>query len=262
MHLFNQLLEILDSTGLYNFLFKCYPTIYRDIQVKVLSEYRDGDFADFFFFGNQCQLHAIACNLGLSSEVKSTMSSHKLLGFFFSKSEPIPVNISCIILSNSFLFFSQPNTMSYKWETLKAMPSKRVFASPLVHEENLYIIGGCNERGIPLDCFEMFNTKQKKWHRLQNLPTKRAAPAVVASGTKIIAVGGVSESQHPLNAVEVYDIAEKKWTVVDPLGDKLLGISCVVRGEWQQIVSCLLCRFFFYDIMCISDIVLSRKSFG
>ena len=121
--------------------------------------------------------------------------------------------------------------MSYKWETLKAMPSKRVFASPLVHEDNLYIIGGCNERGIPLDCFEMFNTKQKKWHRLQNIPTKRAAPAVVASGTKIIAVGGVSESQHPLSAIEIYDIAEKKWTVVDPLGDKLLGISCVLRGK-------------------------------
>lgn len=110
------------------------------------------------------------------------------------------------------------------------MPSKRVFATPLVHEDNLYIVGGCDEKGVPLDCFEMFSMKQKKWHRLQNMPTKRAAPAVAGIGNKIVAVGGVSESQNPLDAIEVYDITEKKWTTLDPLGEKLLGIACVIRG--------------------------------
>uniref|UniRef100_A0A2C9M7B9 Uncharacterized protein n=2 Tax=Biomphalaria TaxID=6525 RepID=A0A2C9M7B9_BIOGL len=119
--------------------------------------------------------------------------------------------------------------MAYKWDSLKPMPSKRVFATPIFHDENLYIIGGCDERGIPLDCFEMYNFKQKKWHRLQNMPTKRAAPAVAAIGNKIVAVGGVSESQAPLDAIEVYDMTDKKWTIADPLGEKLLGISCVVR---------------------------------
>jgi len=119
--------------------------------------------------------------------------------------------------------------MAYKWETLKAMPSKRVFASPLIHEDNFYVVGGCDERGIPVDCFEMYNTKQKKWHRLQNIPTKRAAPSVAAIGNKIVAVAGVAESQTPLNAVEIYDISEKKWTSMDPLGQRLLGVSNVVR---------------------------------
>ena len=120
--------------------------------------------------------------------------------------------------------------MSFKWETLKAMPSKRVFASPLIHEDNFYVIGGCDERGVPVDCFEMYNTKQKKWHRLQNIPTKRAAPAVAALGNKIVAVGGVAESQSPLDCVEIYDTSEKKWESVEPLGKKLLGISTVVKG--------------------------------
>ena len=120
--------------------------------------------------------------------------------------------------------------MAYKWETLKAMPSKRVFATPLIHEDNFYVIGGCDEKGKPVDCFEMFNTKQKKWHRLANMPTNRAAPAVAAVGNKIVAVAGVAESQMPLDVIEVYDISEKKWKSTPPLGEKLLGLSSFVKG--------------------------------
>ncbi|KAH9489618.1 Kelch domain-containing protein 8B [Bulinus truncatus] len=61
------------------------------------------------------------------------------------------------------------------------------------------------------------------------MPTKRAAPAVAGIGNKIVAVGGVSESQAPLEAIEIYDLTEKKWTAADPLGEKLLGISCIFR---------------------------------
>ena len=66
---------------------------------------RDGDIADFSAFAgffrqpmqdfewahiNYMWSHAILTEVG-GDELKSAVSQHKLLGFFFSKSAPIPV---------------------------------------------------------------------------------------------------------------------------------------------------------------------------
>ncbi|XP_076468690.1 uncharacterized protein LOC143299397 [Babylonia areolata] len=117
-----------------------------------------------------------------------------------------------------------------EWEDLTPMPTKRVFATPVFHNGLLYIVGGCDASGRPVDSFEQFDGK-KKWKRLLSMPTKRAGAAVVSVGTKIVAIAGVSESQAPLDAVEVYDVEAKSWTALEPLGEPLLGVSAVLRDE-------------------------------
>ena len=115
------------------------------------------------------------------------------------------------------------------WDALTPMPTKRVFATPVIHGGHIYILGGCDASGIPLDSFEQYDGK-KKWKRLLSMPTKRAGVAAVALGTKIVAIAGVSEAQTPLDAVEIYDTATKTWTAMEPLGEPLLGVSAIVRG--------------------------------
>ena len=66
----------------------------------------------------------------------------------------------------------------YKADSLRKMVYPRVFSSPVIHKKNIYVIGGCDQLGQPVDSFEMFDTVKKKWSTLQNMPTKRAAPAV------------------------------------------------------------------------------------
>ena len=127
-------------------------------------------------------------------------------------------------------------------DALTPMPTKRVFASPIIHSEHLFILGGCDATGIPVDSFEQYDGK-KKWKRLLSMPTKRAGVAAVALGTKIIAIAGVSEAQTPLDAVEIYDTASKTWTAMEPLGEPLLGVSAVVRGRKCFYVYCVACRF-------------------
>ena len=112
----------------------------------------------------------------------------------------------------------------------KKMVYPRVFSTPVIHNDNIYVVGGCDQMGQPVDSFECYDYSKKKWMTLQSMPTKRAAPAVGVVGDKIVAIGGVGDVQQPVNAVEVYDIKEKVWKQQEDLPEGLLGISSVVKG--------------------------------
>jgi len=116
------------------------------------------------------------------------------------------------------------------WQSVKPMPTKRVYSSPAVYDGQLYIVGGCDSSGTPLDCFESYRLDRDRWYRLANMPTRRACPCVMAAGNKLVAMGGVSTTQQPVNVVEVYDPAEKEWSQQDVMKDSLMGMSGVVRG--------------------------------
>lgn len=120
---------------------------------------------------------------------------------------------------------------TYTWETMKKMHNPRVFATPLVYEGNIFVIGGCDQLGAPLDTFEYYETAKRKWHNLPNMETKRAAPAAQIVGDKIVAIGGVGETQAPVDAVEVYDIKAKKWFKKESLTEPLQGVSSIVKGR-------------------------------
>lgn len=127
------------------------------------------------------------------------------------------------------------NSSDFRWQSLRSMPTKRVFSTAVDGGGaggQLYVIGGCDARGQPLDAFESYDRTRDKWSRLLNVPTGRAAPCAAVVGDRwIVTMGGISAAQQPLDVVEVYDTVEKKWTQRDPMRDKLLGLSSVVRGE-------------------------------
>lgn len=128
---------------------------------------------------------------------------------------------------------------TYSWEVKRKMNNPRVFATPLVYGGNIFVIGGCDQTGAPLDTFEYYETAKRKWHNLPSMETKRAAPAAQVVGDKIVAIGGVGETQAPVDAVEVYDIKAKKWFKMESLTEPLQGVSSILRGM----------PFFFYSGM-------------
>lgn len=119
---------------------------------------------------------------------------------------------------------------TYAWEVKRKMNNPRVFATPLVYGGNIFVIGGCDQTGAPLDTFEYYETAKRKWHNLPSMETKRAAPAAQVVGDKIVAIGGVGETQAPVDAVEVYDIKAKKWFKMESLTEPLQGVSSILRG--------------------------------
>lgn len=120
---------------------------------------------------------------------------------------------------------------TFSWEVKRKMNNPRVFATPLVYGGNIFVIGGCDQTGAPLDTFEYYETAKRKWHNLPSMETKRAAPAAQVVGDKIVAIGGVGETQAPVDAVEVYDIKAKKWFKMESLTEPLQGVSSILRDN-------------------------------
>ena len=65
------------------------------------------------------------------------------------------------------------------WKSVKPMPTKRVYTSPVFCGDQMYVVGGCDASGTPLDCFESYHPGRDRWYRLANMPTKRASPCVL-----------------------------------------------------------------------------------
>ena len=131
-----------------------------------------------------------------------------------------------------------PSDGTFISESNRKMVYPRVFSTPVIHNDNVYVIGGCDQMGQPVDSFECYDHGKKKWNMLASMPTKRAAPACGVVGDKIVAVGGVGDVQQPVNAVEVYDITEKKWKQLEDLPEGLLGVSAVVKGKSYSVRVC------------------------
>lgn len=66
----------------------------------------------------------------------------------------------------------------FKSDSLRKMVYPRVFATPVILDNNIYVVGGCDQMGQPVDGFEVYDISKNKWTTLQSMPTKRAAPAV------------------------------------------------------------------------------------
>ena len=64
------------------------------------------------------------------------------------------------------------STTAYKWDNLKSMPTKRVFSVAVELDDKLYVVGGCDKQGTPLDSLEVFNPKKKQWMMLSHMETK------------------------------------------------------------------------------------------
>lgn len=129
------------------------------------------------------------------------------------------------------------NETVYKWSSGQPMPTKRVFATALPVGDHLFVLGGCDARGVPVDNFESCKdvpvvAKKKLWDRLLNMPTPRAGVCAVAIGDKLLTFGGVNVNQEPVDVVEIYDCKKKKWVEgVDTMKERLLGLSAVVKDN-------------------------------
>ena len=53
-------------------------------------------------------------------------------------------------------------SVSVEWKSLKPMPTKRVYSAVVECSGQLYVIGGCDSRGAPLDTFESYNPNKNQ----------------------------------------------------------------------------------------------------
>uniref|UniRef100_A0A2R9BS04 Kelch domain containing 8A n=1 Tax=Pan paniscus TaxID=9597 RepID=A0A2R9BS04_PANPA len=122
-----------------------------------------------------------------------------------------------------------PNVKDFQWKRLAPLPSRRVYCSLLETGGQVYAIGGCDDNGVPMDCFEVYSPEADQWTALPRLPTARAGVAVTALGKRIMVIGGVGTNQLPLKVVEMYNIDEGKWKKRSMLREAAMGISVTAK---------------------------------
>ncbi|KAM5144601.1 kelch domain-containing protein 8A isoform 2-T2 [Callospermophilus lateralis] len=122
-----------------------------------------------------------------------------------------------------------PNVKDFQWKRLAPLPSRRVYCSLLETGGQVYAIGGCDDNGVPMDCFEVYSPEADQWTALPPLPTARAGVAVIALGKRIMVIGGVGTNQLPLKVVEMYNIDEGKWKKRSMLREAAMGISVTAK---------------------------------
>lgn len=132
----------------------------------------------------------------------------------------------------------------YISEESKPLTSKRAFCSPVVHNNTLYVVGGCDATGKPVNSFDKFDSFTQKWVKLPDMPIYAAQPCVLAVDKFIIVLGGVAVNQDPLDVVQIFDLETEKWKSGDRMKEKLLGIAGVVYGVYStinKVLNILLC---------------------
>ena len=64
-----------------------------------------------------------------------------------------------------------PAVKDFQWKRLAPLPSRRVYCSLLETGGQVYAIGGCDDNGVPMDCFEVYSPEADQWTALAPLPT-------------------------------------------------------------------------------------------
>ena len=88
-----------------------------------------------------------------------------------------------------------------RWETLPPLPTFRAYSAVCSHDGIIYVFGGCNKMGQPLDAAESYDPKTKVWTTLPNLAVKRAQPNVIIYQERLVVIGGCKEMNQPVKEV-------------------------------------------------------------
>ncbi|XP_051890722.1 kelch domain-containing protein 8A-like isoform X3 [Pristis pectinata] len=124
---------------------------------------------------------------------------------------------------------SVPTTKSFHWQSLAPLAIGRVYCAPVEIGGQLYLIGGCDESGSPMNICEVYSPEANQWTTLPPMPTARAGVAVAPLGKRILVIGGMGVQQNPLSTVEMYNVEEGKWEKKNPLCEAAMGVSVIVK---------------------------------
>ena len=135
--------------------------------------------------------------------------------------------------------------MSRKWEPCKPLPDKRCYTACIPYkgpipmlknqiQEVIFVIGGCDVMGIPVNTLYMYLPEKNFWFPLKSMEVKRANPICsILNERYIIALGGVGNDppQAPVSAIEIYDINLNYWHQMPSMTKPLMGMAALYKNN-------------------------------
>ncbi len=106
-----------------------------------------------------------------------------------------------------------PANESTGWQTKAIMPMPRADFAAVSFGTNIYIFGGHNKDGLPLNTVDVYDTVNNTWTTLQTkMPISRTGCKAVVRNGKINIIGGFGDKNNFLGDIDVFDPTAGTWS--------------------------------------------------
>lgn len=110
-----------------------------------------------------------------------------------------------------------PSMKSYAsiqpWTKGADMPTARSELAVTNIGEDIYVVGGLDQHGDPMDIVEVYNVKNNSWKSVASLPRELHHTAAASFNGKLYVVGGfISNEWIPTDQLFMYDPISNKWS--------------------------------------------------
>ncbi|XP_077295642.1 kelch-like protein 28 [Arctopsyche grandis] len=118
------------------------------------------------------------------------------------------------------------NLVTKETTELKAMQQERRDFAATVIDDQVFVIGGENNKKISITSVERYDLVTNTWTNMAHMLRGRCNHAIAVVGKEIYAIGGYDDSGDDfdgesfggyLNTMEIYDTQQDKWTAAPPM---------------------------------------------
>ncbi|XP_060516603.1 F-box only protein 42 [Cylas formicarius] len=145
------------------------------------------------------------------------------------------------------------NDFDIKWDRLTPVDmaptiTKRYSHTAVVHENSMYIFGGCTCAMTTFNDLWRLDLSKRQWIRpltMGTYPSPKACSSLIKYKNSLVLFGGwtyppsypLYQSWHLFNELHVYDIVANRWTCISTVNTPppVAGHSASVVGEWMII---------------------------
>ncbi|XP_077295646.1 kelch-like protein 28 isoform X2 [Arctopsyche grandis] len=114
---------------------------------------------------------------------------------------------------------------------LQSMQKERRYFAATVIDDQIFVIGGRNERNGAMDSVERYDLVTNTWTNMAHMLTPRCGHGITVIGKEIYAIGGCDNSNNKLNTMEIYNTQQDVWRAAPKMNEKRYYFAAVAMGN-------------------------------
>ena len=103
------------------------------------------------------------------------------------------------------------DTVEKKWKFMPPMREGRCKHSSVVHNGNVFVIGGEDVDDCPLESVEQFDLRLRQWSRAPSMPKPLSHPLAVSYGQHIYVMSGIEDGEATSLSMLAFDAIWGDW---------------------------------------------------
>ena len=116
-----------------------------------------------------------------------------------------------------------PASAQAVWVEVAPLPTPRAFPAVAVLNGQIFVIGGRDANGEPLDVVERYDPGSNSWSAVEDIDKARFNASATVFNGQILLTGGREDDDELTDDVEVYDPIDERWESFEHLEDEREG---------------------------------------